>query len=246
MRIHYIQNHSLSGLGMIRPWMLEQGHAVTGTVMGIDALFPTMDDFDLLIVLGGTMGAYEEAAYPWLITEKEFIREAVKHKKLVLGICLGAQLIADALGGKAYPHTHKEIGWCNIALHKQAAAVPLLQGLPESFTAFQFHGDTFLPPEGAVVLAGNEACANQLFVYNEHVVGVQFHPEYDEQIISKLMRYSHSKLVAGLYEQEASSWLNQEEHKKNMKAFLYTLLGNMERSLQKVSNEEVLPYCYKN
>ncbi|MCC9137125.1 type 1 glutamine amidotransferase [Pontibacter silvestris] len=244
MHIHYIQNHSLSGLGMIQTWIEEHHHTVTGTVMDADAVLPPVDDFDLLIVLGGIMGAYEEDAYPWLIKEKEFIREAVKRKKFVLGICLGAQLIADALGGKAYPHAHQEIGWCNISLNEQAASVPFLKGLPENFTAFQFHGDTFLLPEGAKVAASNEACANQLFVYGEHVVGAQFHPEYDEQIISHLMKYSKGKLAAGPYVQDAVSWLNQEEHKKNMKAFLYTLLGNIEESAQEVSKASKLS-CYQ-
>jgi GMP synthase-like glutamine amidotransferase len=129
------------------------------------------------------MGAYEEEKYPWIATEKEYLRQVVAVGKKILGLCLGCQLLADALGGKAYRHTCKEFGWQPIQ--------PLPSGVPwfqtnAPFDAFQWHGDTYSPPPGAVQLARNDAAEQQAFLLETpnggKVLGLQFHLEWTEQM----------------------------------------------------------------
>jgi GMP synthase-like glutamine amidotransferase len=237
VRIHYLQNDPLVGPGSIEEWANEKGYPISFTRVYEETGFPSVHDFDLLVVLGGTMGAYEEEAFPWLSSEKRFIREAVQREKLVLGICLGVQLLAEALGSRAYPHVHKEIGWWPIELTEEAANFPLFKGLPATFTAFQWHGDTFDLPEGAVRLASSKACMNQAMGYGERVVGLQFHPESTNEGIGVLVEYCSHDLAAGPYVQNSADLLNRTANVEQGRAVLYTLLDNMEQSFQERTRE---------
>ena len=129
------------------------------------------------------MGAYEEEKHPWLATEKEYLRQAVTVGKKILGLCLGCQLLADALGGKAFRHTCKEFGWQPI---EPLEAGRGWLGADDSFYAFQWHGDTYSLPRGAVQLARNEATEQQAFLMEPlgggKVLGLQFHLEWTEQM----------------------------------------------------------------
>lgn len=172
MKIHYLQHVPFEGLGFIEKWARTQ-NATTG----VSRLFrndplPGTEDFDWLVVMGGPMGIYDHDEFPWLVAEKKLIQQAIGAGKTVLGICLGAQLIADVLGAKVYPGPQKEIGWFPI---KRAAGAPDL--IPDTLTVFHWHGDTFDLPEGAVPLASSAACKNQGFIYNGRVVALQFHME---------------------------------------------------------------------
>jgi GMP synthase-like glutamine amidotransferase len=229
VKIHYLQNDPLVGPGSIEAWAAEKGYSLTSTRVFEQERFPAFDGFDLLVILGGTMGAYEEEVFPWLSLEKRFIRDAVERHKLVLGICLGVQMLADALGGKAYPHVHKEIGWWPVKLTEEAAAFSLFKGLPKTFTAFQWHGDTFDPPEGAVRLASSEGCVNQAIGYGDHVVGLQFHPESTAEGIGQLIEHCGGELVAGPFIQQPDSIRNQTALVEQGRTVLFTLLDNMER-----------------
>ena len=116
MRIHSIEHEPFEGLANIEVWAKSKGHTITRTRIYKNEGFPDIDDFDWLIIMGGSMSTYEEEKYPWLIPEKKFIGDAIAKKKLLLGICLGSQLIADVLGGKVSPNTYKEIGWFPVFL----------------------------------------------------------------------------------------------------------------------------------
>ncbi len=133
---------------------------------------------DMVIVLGGPCAAYKGAAYPWLVPEIATIAERVAAGKPTIGICLGAQLIATALGARVYPgEAGAEIGWGSVTLTDAGRAGPLaaLEGVP----LLHWHADTFDLPEGATLLASTPACANQAFAIGHHVLGLQFHPEVD-------------------------------------------------------------------
>ncbi len=183
MRILLLQHDPLDGPGALLEWAESRGHSVACCLICQGEPLPPLASFELLVSLGGPMGAYEEEKHPWLATEKEYLRQALAAGKKILGLCLGCQLLADALGGKAFRHTCKEFGWQPIE--------PLPEGdswfgTGGTFYAFQWHGDTYTLPPGAVHLARNAAAEQQAFVLEGArgglVMGLQFHLEWTEQM----------------------------------------------------------------
>ncbi|MBI4287998.1 MAG: type 1 glutamine amidotransferase [Chloroflexi bacterium] len=138
---------------------------------------PLLSDYDALLVLGGPMNVYEEDRYPFLAEENLVIKDVVRQGKPYLGICLGAQLLAKALGAKVAANPVKEIGFSHVQLTPDAAKDGLFKGLGTRLPVFQWHGDTFSIPEGAVKLAESQDCPNQAFVYGRAAYAVQFHLE---------------------------------------------------------------------
>lgn len=132
--------------------------------------WPSPESFQALIICGGGMNVDQEDKYPWLKLEKELIRKSIEQKKFVVGLCLGSQLIAEALGAKVYPHSHWEAGWFPVQLSNG-----------QSLTAFQWHGYTFDLPAGAQLLATSSQCKHQAYTYQDHVIAFQFHPEATPQ-----------------------------------------------------------------
>ena len=183
MRLLLIQHDPLDGPGALTDWAAARDHAAATCMICKGDPLPPMESFDLLVSLGGPMGAYEEEKHPWLVTEKDYLRQAIAAGKRVLGLCLGAQLLADALGGKAFRHTCKEFGWQPI---EPLPAGSAWFGTAGAFKAFQWHGDTYTPPPGAVQLARNEAAEQQAFLLRgpegNPVLGLQFHLEWTEQM----------------------------------------------------------------
>lgn len=141
--------------------------------------------YDGLIVLGGPMGVYESDKHPHLQEEIAQIQKAIADDKPVLGICLGAQLIAASLGGKVAPSSQKEIGWFDIELTPEGKSDPLLSHLREKETVFQWHGDNLDLPPKAVWLARSPVCPYQAFRYGEKVYGLQFHLEVDLPLVKR-------------------------------------------------------------
>lgn len=181
MRLLLLQHDPLDGPGALTEWASERGHSVTICMICQGEPLPPLDSLDLLVSLGGPMGAYEEEKHPWLVSEKECLRQAVAEGKKILGLCLGCQLLADALGGKAFRHTCKEFGWQPIQPLEAGSA---WFGRAHSFQAFQWHGDTYSLPPGAIQLARNEAAEQQAFLMEApsggRVLGLQFHLEWTE------------------------------------------------------------------
>lgn len=129
--------------------------------------------------------------------------------KKVLGICLGAQLLADALGSRVYQGAFKEIGWYPVQMMPAAADSPLFREFPASFNAFHWHGDTFDVPEGALHIARSAACESQAFVYGEQIVGLQFHLESTEESVGALLRHCREEMIEGSYIQDEAAIRNQ-------------------------------------
>ena len=180
MRVHWLQHAEHEGLGCIEPWLRSRGHRLSGTRLQRGEDLPHVDDFDWLIAMGGPMNIYEHDRHPWLIREKFLIRDACVKKKKVLGICLGAQLIADVLGGPVTEGREPEIGWFDVTLNAEAAKSALFADFPPTFAAFHWHGDTFAYPKGATPLMSSEACERQAFSWGEgRVLGLQFHLEVE-------------------------------------------------------------------
>ncbi len=202
MRIHCIQHVPFETPGTILEWAVERNHTISITPAFDGGVFPTPDKYDLLLVMGGPMSVGDEREYPWLVEEKHCIERAVDGDKAVLGICLGAQLIADVLGAKVYRNSHREIGWYPVRRIPEAAGEPVFAVFPETFDAFHWHGDTFSLPSGSVRLAESEACANQAFVFEERVYGLQFHAEVTKDGVRELLRHCCNDLEKGKFVQD--------------------------------------------
>jgi GMP synthase (glutamine-hydrolysing) len=130
-----------------------------------------------LIIMGGPQSVYEQAKFPYLRDEMLLIEDALKHNKPILGVCLGSQLLAAAVGANVYPGRQKEIGWHRVTLTDFAASDALFSGAPKSFTAFHWHGDIFDLPRGATPLAFSALTAHQAFRYAKNAYGLLFHLE---------------------------------------------------------------------
>ncbi|MCH7321639.1 type 1 glutamine amidotransferase [Solibacillus sp. MA9] len=232
MRIYCLQNDPLAGLGAIETWISKNAYSVTTTHVYNDSNFLSTDEYDLLIILGGPMGAYEEEQYPWLQLEKEYISEAIRKEKFVFGICLGAQLIASALGSPVYPHTLQEIGWWQLERTKERESLQLFNGLPEKFTVFELHGDTFDLPEGAVRIAESKACLNQAFMFENYVIGLQFHPEFTENTLNNVVEKIGHELTGGAFIQKPEEFLNRLDLHKGAHSILFNLLDNICESIE--------------
>lgn len=172
------------GLGTLAPALRSAGFPVRviDIARGRPAL-PSPERLSALIVMGGPMGVYEKSKHPFLRREIAYIRRAIRAQRPVLGVCLGAQLIAHALGKRVYPNGKKEIGW--YPLHRTAAARrdPLFSRFPKTATVFQWHGDTFDLPNGGTLLATSPRCRRQAFRWGDRVYGLQFHVEVDPAMV---------------------------------------------------------------
>jgi len=197
VRIHFIQHVPFEDLGYIETYLKQKKNSISSTKMYENSLLPNMNDFDVLFVMGGPMGVYDESIFSWLKKEKQFIKEAIKKEKKVIGICLGAQLIADVLAAKVYINKESEIGWFNIAKIKPSSFMSekITKNLSNELIAFHWHRDTFDLPENSTLLFENETCHNQGFLYKSNVLALQFHLEVTNESIDNLTYYCQDDLV---------------------------------------------------
>ncbi len=200
-RLHFIQHVEFESIGIIEAWALEKGMEITSTKMYLGEELPDRKDLkeiDLLLVLGGPMNIYEYEEYPWLKEEKVFLKKAIREatifkKMAVVGICLGAQLISDALGGSVTENQYKEVGWFPVRSTNDM--------VPDSLSVFHWHSDTFSIPKGAKCFSFSQGCANQAFIYKQKVLGLQFHLEMAMEDIERLYENCAGELDSGPYVQ---------------------------------------------
>ncbi len=211
MRIHSLQHVPFEDIGSMASDFHAQGYPLNSTHWYRGDAAPHIDSFDALIVMGGPMGIYDDAIYPWLTAEKNLIKEAIAAGKIVLGICLGAQLIADVLGGKVTRNPYKEIGWLPIQINPAAATHPIAQVFARYPEVFHWHGDTFALPPGAVHLASSEGCANQAYVFQDRVYGFQFHLETTPASARALIEHCADDIDGSRYTQSAQAILVSED-----------------------------------
>ncbi|KJS18228.1 MAG: amidotransferase [Peptococcaceae bacterium BRH_c4b] len=227
MKIHYLQHVPFEGIAYIENWIKVNENEVAGTKLFAGEI-PVADmEFDMLVVMGGPMNIYEEDKYPWLAKEKRYIEKAIAAKKSVLGICLGAQLIADVLGARVYNNSHREIGWHPVYLTPEAKNTAVFNDLPEKFTAFHWHGDTFDIPSGAVRTAASKACPNQAFEYEKRVIGLQFHLESSAGSIAALIRNCGDEIVEGSYIQAREEITAGLKHIEELNSMMDSLLNRL-------------------
>jgi GMP synthase-like glutamine amidotransferase len=221
MKIHYLQHVPYESLGCIEDWIKERGYQVSATKFYENDILPELSDFDFLIIMGGPMGIYDDHKYQWLKEEKYFIKKAINGNKIILGICLGSQLIADALGSRVYPNKSKEIGWFPVKIinkHK------VFNNIPGEIKAAHWHGDTFDLPRGAVHIAESAGCRNQAFILNERVIGLQFHLEFTEDSFKELIKNGKDELIKDKYVQTEQEILRNLNLLRTTNSFLYRIL----------------------
>jgi GMP synthase-like glutamine amidotransferase len=209
MRLQVFQHVRFEDPGLIRHWAAERGHSIQTTHWYAGDSPPPTDAYDLLLIMGGPMGVEDTEIYSWLEIEKRAITRSLDHGCAAIGICLGAQLLADALGADITTQPQKEIGWFEVERCLASNGPDWLEILPDRFPAFHWHGQTFTLPSGAVQIARSAACELQAFTYGDRVLGLQFHLESDTAAIERLIQHCPKDLVSGgPFVQSAAEMLN--------------------------------------
>lgn len=227
LRIHYLQHAPFEPPAGVAAWALRKGHTLRSSRFYLGEPLPGLDDFDWLVVMGGPLSVHDEAAYPRFTGEKKLIEQAIKARKRILGVCLGAQLLADVLGAKVRRSRHKEIGWFPVRLTPQGDSSGPLRDFPQPFPAFHWHEETFEIPAGAVHLAETEACKNQAFEFGGTVVGLQFHLEVTRGGVQALIQNCQADLGLGQYQQPPDQILARKEEFGVVRRLLPKMLERM-------------------
>jgi GMP synthase-like glutamine amidotransferase len=188
MNVLILKHAEIEGPGLIEDYLKQENILHHMINLNSHSHLPKIDDFTHIVILGGPMNVYEEGQYPFLRNEDLFIKEATQRGKLVLGICLGAQLIAKALGARVTQSPIKEIGWYDVSLTKIGSMDPLFSHLPKTFSVFQWHEDTFEIPHSAILLATSSPVPNQAFRYGDNAYGLQFHIEVTQTMVREWMK----------------------------------------------------------
>lgn len=221
MKIHCIRHEPFEGPGIIEEWISRNNGQISFTHTYLNQQFPEESDLDILLIMGGTASVYDDL--PWLLEEKFFIANAIKKQKKVLGICLGAQLIASVLGAEVYPGEEREIGWFPVTFN--TGELENLLFLPEKLNVFHWHGDSFDLPEGSIRLASSEAVPNQGFVFQKKVIGLQFHLEMTQLSLEKIIRGAGKELqTPGKYVQSAELLQKQQNELLATHKLMFSLM----------------------
>jgi GMP synthase (glutamine-hydrolysing) len=229
MKIHYLQHVPFEGLGSIEVWAKRARHRISVTRFYAGDQLPALKDIDWLIVMGGPMNIYEDDRCPWLKQEKAFINSSIEKGKVILGICLGAQLIADAMGAKVYPNTHKEIGWFPVEPAKDLHKAPIGAFLSKPLNVFHWHGDTFDLPRGTELLASSQACRNQGFLMDNRIIGLQFHMEVTPDSAQNLIYNCRDELRQETFIQTADEMLANRRPFDIANQAMHRLLDDIEK-----------------
>jgi GMP synthase-like glutamine amidotransferase len=197
VHIHYFQHNHFEDLGYIGDWAENQNFTTSVTRFDLKPELPSIEDFDWLVVMGGAMGVYDSDQYPWILSEIEFIKEAIHSGKIVIGICLGSQMIASALGARVYKNSEPEMGFWPINFSEAAQLDNVFRHFPANQDVMHFHFDTFNLPEGAVAMAESTVTPVQAFRYGSNVFALQFHSELTESSAPIFIREFASEIIPG-------------------------------------------------
>jgi GMP synthase (glutamine-hydrolysing) len=189
MKIHVFQHVPFEGPGTLADWAASRQHRLSVTRWYEQPDPPARTDIDWLVVLGGPMGVHDTASHPWLTKEKRRIEATIQSGGTVLGICLGAQLVAEVLGAEVYRNRYREIGWWPV-YRDPGIAKSLLGGpFPQTLDVFHWHADTFTAPAGSLSIGASEGCDCQGFIYENRIVALQFHLEITPTAVENLITH---------------------------------------------------------
>ncbi|MEM5948218.1 type 1 glutamine amidotransferase [Spirochaetia bacterium 38H-sp] len=197
MRVYCIQHVSFEKPAMIEDFFTERGAVFSSVCMSEgDSLWEDVPD--VLVVMGGPMGVSDDAIYPWLRDEKAYIERCLKAGIKIIGVCLGAQILASILGASvSRAEKGKEIGWFPVFVSPEGSHTSIGSSLPVSFMAFHWHGDEFSLPPGAVSLFYNHHTQVQGFLWDDRVLALQFHLEVTEDLVVSLVDNCAAELADG-------------------------------------------------
>lgn len=234
MRIGYLQHVPFEGLGAIAGWAAARGHETAAVRLFAGEPPPEPADFGMLVVLGGPMNVDDDDRYPFLTPEKRALGRALDAGTPVVGVCLGAQLLARVLGANVVRSPHEEIGWFPVRLTEAGGRSPLFAGVPTEFETFHWHGDAFETPAGAELLATSDGCPAQAFVAGNRVLGLQFHPEATPEAVASMVEHEGADLDrAGLpFVQPRETVLAPDRPYALNTRVLTTILDNFERGIR--------------
>lgn len=226
-RLTVLEHVPFEGPGAMGDWAEARGHAIDRLELQRGAALPAPASVDALVVMGGPMGVGDEDRFPFLRGEKRLLRACVDAGRPVLGICLGAQVLAEVLGAGVSAQGCREIGWFPLRWDARARAVPALAHMPDESVVFHWHGDTFAVPPGTVRCATSSACANQGFATPDgRVVGLQFHLEMREEDVRALVAHGREELHPGgaFVQSEVELLAGSARHGATLRPLLDTLL----------------------
>jgi GMP synthase-like glutamine amidotransferase len=224
IRMAVLQHVEFEGPAAIADWATRRGVRVRVFHLDRNGILPSLHDFDMLTLMGGPMSANDQAQLDWLGPEIVLVRAAIAADKTVFGVCLGAQMIAKALGARVYPGSAKEIGWFPV---ERMGAHPLFDGLPDSFTPLHWHGETFDLPHGAKLLAKSKTTVNQAFAVGQRVLGLQFHMEATEDSVRMLVKAAAREIGCGTFEQQPEIILANLSQCARLRPLLETVLDRL-------------------
>jgi len=228
MKVLVVSHKTEKDIGSLDPILVERGYQITRVLSYIDAV-ETIDPLghDLAIFTGGPIGVYQADMFPYLNHELDYLKKRIAHDKPVLGVCLGAQLIAKAMGYDVYPGKQgKEIGWVDVTVTAEGAESPVRHLDKSQTKMMQWHGDTFDLPDGATLLASNDVTKNQAFECG-NVLGLQFHFEMGEDNIQSILDNASDDLDGSPYVQSAEEILNEKRYFAGNKDILFNVLNKL-------------------
>lgn len=220
MKAVILQHEKSTPPGTTMTWLKKKGLSSRVFKLHESPSLPKLKDFEVLIICGGSMNVDQENQFSWMNAEKELIRSAIQENKMVVGLCLGAQLIANVLGAEVKRHSVTEVGWQEVQF-KTIKSFNL--GAP--LKVFQWHSYTFAIPKGAIHLAFNGACENQAYSFQDNVLAFQFHPESDPDWIIECA--NDPELPHGQFCQSKEDILKNAEHQILLQNWYFKALDHL-------------------
>ncbi|WP_052365121.1 type 1 glutamine amidotransferase [Halotalea alkalilenta] len=232
MNVCYLRNSADSGAGNLIQWASERGHRLSASRLDRGEPLPSLAAFDVLVILGGVPAK----CAGWREEETRLIGEAIAAGKGVVGICLGAQLTAEALGGRLVPARHAESGWWPVKLNALGERHPLLDGVAPLLPLFFFHRNTFELPKDAECLASSEGCAHQIFTYGDRVIGIQAHPEMLAETMRELAKRRATDLPAGPFNTLEDDDASRLDYLEGARRMFWRVLDNLIERLHRAES----------
>ncbi|MDO9253896.1 MAG: type 1 glutamine amidotransferase [Bacteroidales bacterium] len=212
MHIHYFQHNHFEDLGFIGNWAKSNNVTTSVTRLDLKSELTSIEDFDWLVIMGGAMGVHDSDQYPWITEEIEFVKKAIHSGKIVIGVCLGSQMIASALGARVYKNTEPEMGFWPINFSQEAQLDSVFRHFPAQLDVMHFHFDTFTLPEGAILMASSMVTPVQAFRYGKNVFALQFHSELTESNLPVFIKELETEIIPGQLVQNPQEMFQKIKH----------------------------------